>query len=148
MLTFENIRTIVCCGENITEAQLNSKCRRYKLVFARQLISYFCRKYTLLSLTHIGARLNKNHATILHGCKAIENLFKTNKYYREKILAYERKIEELKVFQKDLSESKLFELKEVLIQSITNECPISKEVLDLYNRMVARKIEVNSISIE
>ena len=47
---------------------------------ARQLSMFFARKYTKLPLSIIGAYCgNKDHATVLHACRTVNNLYETDK---------------------------------------------------------------------
>lgn len=48
-----------------------SKCRTRDIADARQMIMYLCRKHTELSTPAIGAKLNRKHATVLHGISAV-----------------------------------------------------------------------------
>ena len=45
---------------------------------------YFAKKYTDMSLSQIGAKCgDKDHATVLHACRSIENLIATDKKIKE-----------------------------------------------------------------
>lgn len=48
-----------------------SKSRLRDVADARQMIMYLCKKHTDLSSSAIGARLNRKHATVLHGISAV-----------------------------------------------------------------------------
>lgn len=48
-----------------------SKSRLRDIADARQMIMYLCKKHTGLSSPAIGAKLNRKHATVLHGISAI-----------------------------------------------------------------------------
>lgn len=48
-----------------------SKSRLRDVADARQMIMYLCKKHTGLSSSAIGARLNRKHATVLHGISAV-----------------------------------------------------------------------------
>lgn len=50
---------------------LFSKSRVQDISDARQLIMYLARKHTQLSSSAIGAKLNRTHATVLHGIKTV-----------------------------------------------------------------------------
>ena len=50
----------------------------------RQTSMYFAKKYTDLSLAQIGAQCgNKDHATVLHACRTVENLKITDRHFKE-----------------------------------------------------------------
>ena len=47
---------------------------------------YFAKKYTKASLASIGSQIGKrDHATVLHACRTVENLADTDKQFREYI---------------------------------------------------------------
>lgn len=48
-----------------------SKSRVRDIADARQVIMYLCHKLTTLSSSAIGQKLNRRHATVLHGISAI-----------------------------------------------------------------------------
>jgi chromosomal replication initiator protein len=63
---------------------LQSKTRRRHIVQARQLAMYFAKKYTKASLASIGNQIGKrDHATVLHACKTVDNLSFTDKQFRK-----------------------------------------------------------------
>jgi chromosomal replication initiation ATPase DnaA len=58
---------------NIEIRVMKSKKRNRDYVTARHLFFYIAHKYTKTQLEVIGKALNCSHATVLHGCKKIEN---------------------------------------------------------------------------
>lgn len=63
---------------------LQSKTRRRHIVQARQLAMFFAKKYTKTSLANIGSMIgDRDHATVLHACKTVENLTTTDKQFRK-----------------------------------------------------------------
>ena len=63
---------------------LQSKTRRRHIVQARQIAMYFAKKYTKASLASIGSQIGKrDHATVLHACKTVDNLSFTDKQFRK-----------------------------------------------------------------
>ncbi len=63
---------------------LQSKTRKRHIVQARQLAMYFAKKYTKASLASIGSQIGKrDHATVLHACKTVDNLTFTDKQFRK-----------------------------------------------------------------
>lgn len=68
---------------DLTEDKLIAKTRRREIVQARQIAMYFSREITKSSLASIGAQIgNKDHATVLHSCRTVENLMETDKKFR------------------------------------------------------------------
>ena len=65
-------------------ATLQSKTRKRHIVQARQLAMYFAKKFTKASLASIGSQIGKrDHATVLHACKTVDNLSFTDKQFRK-----------------------------------------------------------------
>ena len=65
---------------------LQSKTRKRHIVQARQLAMFFAKKYTKASLASIGSQIGKrDHATVLHACKTVDNLAETDKQFRKYI---------------------------------------------------------------
>ncbi|MBA6151121.1 chromosomal replication initiator protein DnaA [Gelidibacter maritimus] len=63
---------------------LQSKTRKRHIVQARQLAMFFAKKYTKASLASIGSQIGKrDHATVLHACKTVDNLSSTDKQFRK-----------------------------------------------------------------
>ncbi|MBO6034424.1 MAG: chromosomal replication initiator protein DnaA, partial [Paludibacteraceae bacterium] len=56
------------------------------IVQARQVAMYFAKIKTKDSLTTIGTTIGKrNHATVLHACKTVQDLIDTDKSFRSSI---------------------------------------------------------------
>ena len=65
------------------------------MVQARQLSMYFAKKITKSSLAVIGMQCgNKDHATVLHACKTIENLRQTDRHIRAMVDELDKKLSE------------------------------------------------------
>ena len=63
---------------------LQSKTRKRHIVQARQLAMFFAKKLTKASLASIGSQIGKrDHATVLHACKTVDNLSTTDKQFRK-----------------------------------------------------------------
>ncbi|MFB9054295.1 chromosomal replication initiator protein DnaA [Formosa undariae] len=63
---------------------LQSKTRKRHIVQARQLAMFFAKKYTKASLASIGSQIGKrDHATVLHACKTVDNLSTTDKQFKK-----------------------------------------------------------------
>lgn len=62
---------------------LCSKSRKRHIVQARQLAMFFAKKYTKASLANIGSQIgDRDHATVLHACKTVDNLLETDKEFK------------------------------------------------------------------
>ncbi len=63
---------------------LQSKTRKRHIVQARQLAMFFAKKYTKSSLANIGSQIgDRDHATVLHACKTVDNLMSTDKQFKK-----------------------------------------------------------------
>ena len=63
---------------------LQSKTRKRHIVQARQLAMFFAKKFTKASLASIGSQIGKrDHATVLHACKTVDNLSTTDRQFRK-----------------------------------------------------------------
>ncbi|MGV7107882.1 chromosomal replication initiator protein DnaA [Flavobacterium sp. U410] len=63
---------------------LQSKTRKRHVVQARQLAMFFAKKFTKNSLANIGSQIgDRDHATVLHACKTVDNLVTTDKQFRK-----------------------------------------------------------------
>ena len=72
---------------------LQSKTRKRHIVQARQLAMFFAKKYTKASLASIGSQIGKrDHATVLHACKTVDNLSSTDKQFRKYVEDLSKKL--------------------------------------------------------
>ncbi|MFB9057900.1 chromosomal replication initiator protein DnaA [Mariniflexile ostreae] len=63
---------------------LQSKTRKRHIVQARQLAMFFAKKLTKASLASIGSQIGqRDHATVLHACKTVDNLSSTDKQFKK-----------------------------------------------------------------
>ncbi len=92
-VTVERICQVVCAHFKLEPEQLNSQKRTREIALARQAAMYLCKKYTKMPLSAIGSAIGKkNHATVLHAVKTINNLLETDKDFRLQMEEIERKI--------------------------------------------------------
>lgn len=72
---------------------LQSKTRKRHIVQARQLAMYFSKKMTKASLASIGSQIGKrDHATVLHACKTVDNLASTDKQFNKYVEDLSKKL--------------------------------------------------------
>jgi chromosomal replication initiator protein len=71
-LTFELIMKAVADYYDVRMADLTSKRRPQAIAMPRQVAMYLCRSLTSASLPEIASAFAKTHATVLHGCRAVE----------------------------------------------------------------------------
>ncbi len=67
-----------------------SKSRLRDIADARQMIMYLCKKHTGLSSPAIGAKLNRKHATVLHGIKTISDRLEVCQELSDAVAAIEK----------------------------------------------------------
>ena len=92
-LTLDFIEKVICKYFNLTPEKLNSNTNKREIVQARQIAMYFSKILTKHSLAIIGKRFaNRDHATVLHACKNINNLIDTDKDILRQINEIEVKI--------------------------------------------------------
>ncbi|MBP5371952.1 MAG: chromosomal replication initiator protein DnaA [Bacteroidales bacterium] len=91
-ISIEFIKKTVCDYFNIAPDQLKSKTRKREIVQSRQVAMYFAKIYTKNSLASIGSQIGgKDHATVLHACKTVNNLMETDKRFKKYILDLEKR---------------------------------------------------------
>jgi len=92
-ISIDHIQKTICDYFSIPLEQINSKTRKRNIVQARQLAMYFSKKHTNSSLATIGLHCgNKDHATVLHACRTVNNLSETDKQFRSYVDELEKKI--------------------------------------------------------
>lgn len=83
-VSIDYIQKVVSEYFQMDVATLQSKTRKRHIVQARQLAMYFAKKFTKASLASIGSQIGKrDHATVLHACKTVDNLSFTDKQFRK-----------------------------------------------------------------
>lgn len=92
-VTIDYIQKIVCEYYKIPVDQMQGKTRKREIVQARQVSMYFSKNLTKASLASIGSCIGgKDHATVLHACKTVNNLIDTDRHFRNQILEIEKKL--------------------------------------------------------
>lgn len=82
-ISMDYIHKIVCDYFNLPIELIKSKTRKREIVQARQIAMYFAKKMTKWSLANIGAQCGgKDHATVLHACRTVNNLAETDKQFK------------------------------------------------------------------
>jgi chromosomal replication initiator protein len=92
-ISIDYIQKVVCDYFDIPIELMKSKTRKREIVQARQLAMYFSKQLTKNSLANIGLHCgNKDHATVLHACKTVNNLIDTDKQFRGYVSDIEKKL--------------------------------------------------------
>jgi chromosomal replication initiator protein len=83
-VSIEYIQKVVSKYFDMDVATLQSKTRKRHIVQARQLAMFFAKRMTKSSLASIGSQIGKrDHATVLHACKTVDNLTETDKQFKK-----------------------------------------------------------------
>lgn len=88
-INFEQIVEKVCSYYNIDTESLYSKSRKREISDARQIVMFLTKKHTKLPSTTIGVKLSRNHATVLHACKTIDERLTIDKTLQSDITKIE-----------------------------------------------------------
>ena len=92
-VSIDYIQKVVCNFFEIPSDSLQSKTRKREIVQARQVAMFFSKNLTKASLATIGAQIGgKDHATVLHACKTVNNLLETDKLFKGQIDEIEKKL--------------------------------------------------------
>jgi chromosomal replication initiator protein len=77
---------IVCDYYGLSVADAIRVTRKREIVQARQVAMYFSKMFTGDSLAYIGSNIGgKDHATVLHACRTVNNLIDTDKRFAGEI---------------------------------------------------------------
>lgn len=95
VITCENIIQIVQNIFGIDNKTFNSKTRKREVVFARQAAMHLCKKHTSQSVSRIGMYVGgRDHATVLHALKSVDDLLSTDSNFKEKYQEAEALLQE------------------------------------------------------
>lgn len=99
-VTLEHIIQGTCEYTNIKEEDIHSKSRKANIAEARQIAMFLAHRHTTMTASRIGMMIGKrNHATVLHAVKLIQERMKIDS-------AMQKKIEEIeKIIRKHLAEA-------------------------------------------
>ncbi len=90
-ITIDSIVKIVCDYYNIELDTFNSAKRTRDVAQARQVAMYLSKQHTKAPLTVIGSSIGgRNHATVLHSCKAVADMMDTDKQFKMQIEEIEK----------------------------------------------------------
>ncbi len=92
-VSIDYIQKIVSDYFQMDVATLQSKTRKRHIVQARQIAMFFSKKLTKASLASIGSQIGqRDHATVLHACKTVNNLSSTDKQFRKYVEDLDKKL--------------------------------------------------------
>ena len=91
-LTLEEIQKIVADFFDIRLGDMTSSRRPQSIAFPRQVAMYLCREMTKHSLPTIGSAFGRNHATVLHACRLVQNRLKTDPSFRQNMMVLQQRV--------------------------------------------------------
>jgi chromosomal replication initiator protein len=92
-VSIDYIQKVVCDYFSLPMELLKSKTRKRQVVQARQIAMFFAKAMTKSSLSLIGANCGgKDHATVLHACRTVNNLMDTDKKFKANVVELQKKI--------------------------------------------------------
>ncbi len=92
-VSVDYISKVVCDYFDLPLDVMHTKTRKREIVQARQIAMYFSKSMTKFSLAAIGSQIgDKDHATVLHACRTVNNLMETDKRFKADIQEIEKKI--------------------------------------------------------
>jgi chromosomal replication initiator protein len=90
-LTIDDIKARVAEHFNIRVSDMNSDCRERRIARPRQVAMFMVKRLTTHSLPEIGQRFGgKDHTTVIHAVKRVEELRKTDEEFNREIEALHR----------------------------------------------------------
>jgi chromosomal replication initiator protein len=91
--TVEKIRDVVCEYFSLSIDAISTKSRKREVVQARQIAMYLSKQLTKSSLASIGNTIGqRDHATVLHACKIVNDLMDCDKNFRSSVREIEEKL--------------------------------------------------------
>jgi len=91
--TVEKIRDVVCEYFSLSVDSISTKSRKREVVQARQIAMYLSKQLTKNSLSSIGNAIGqRDHATVLHACKIVNDLMDSDKSFRSSVREIEEKL--------------------------------------------------------
>ena len=86
VIDIEYIIKVVCQYFGITKEEMFLNTRKREIVQARKIAMFYAKKITKLSLADIGNNIGgKDHATVLHACKTVNDNCDTDAFYKFKV---------------------------------------------------------------
>jgi len=94
-VTMDSIIESACEHYNIRQEEIYGKSRKANIVLVRQLSMYLAQHYTKLTISKIGTLVGgRNHATVIHSVKTIEDRMKMDKDFKKTVEELENKLKE------------------------------------------------------
>ena len=92
-ITVDFIKKIVSDHLEVPMEKLQGETRKRQIVIARQLSMYLAKNMTNASLKAIGEQFGgRDHSTVIHSCKAVQDLMDTDLIFKDTVADLEKKI--------------------------------------------------------
>lgn len=91
-VNFEMVTDAVASHFRITPDLIFTKTRKREISDARQVIMYLAKKMVQMPLTTIGQKLDRSHATVIHGVECVESRMEHEKQFAADIQSIENAI--------------------------------------------------------
>jgi len=93
-VSVENIKKLVCESLGLDLESIQGKSRKRDVVSARQIGMYLAKAFTSASYKEIGRAFGgRDHSTVIHACKSIQDQVDTNSMFDEKVKRLEKDIQ-------------------------------------------------------
>ena len=97
-ITLKQILGYVCEKQKVGKSRVLGKGRSQEIALSRQIIMFLSRELTSLSLKKIGIELGKrDHSTVIHACKIIEERIEKNPSFKKLIEQYKHELNKFKL---------------------------------------------------
>ncbi len=84
--SMEAVLLLVCERFDVSREEITGKTRKREIVDARHVFCYLVNKYiSKKTLSVVGAHINRDHASVIHGIKKTNNLMVYNGLFRKKV---------------------------------------------------------------
>lgn len=103
-MKLNQILNIICTHFQVDERLVKSDFRDVKYTYPRQLYCYFAKLYTKETLENIGKLINRNHDTVIHSVKSInDRLIYIDVYFDVNRLHYEFRLTQTNIIVTDVN---------------------------------------------
>ena len=93
VISVEHVLDCVCNNFHIEREEVRTTSRKRDVCQARQIAMYLAKRLTNSSVTEIGRTIgNRDHATVLHACKVVDDLMAVDKNYKQTVTLLEKQI--------------------------------------------------------
>ena len=97
----DKVISVICECLEIDSDQLNIDTRKREIAFQRQIAHWGLYYYTYMSIAKIGRKVgNRDHTTVLHSKKLINDLIESDKGVKQTISEIEQKLSEAEIVRK------------------------------------------------